>query len=107
MVITTLLVVGVQFPKLIVHRKVYTPGIKPVTEVVGELGVVMTGVFGPVTIVHNPVPITGVLPERFVLVARHNDWGGPADDAVGPDIIVMVPSEKLTQAPLVIVQRNT
>ena len=85
----------------------YTPGIIVVTDVAGELGVVMVGVLGPLTKVHNPVPITGALPERFVLVARHKDWGGPADDAVGPDIIVMVTSEKLTQAPLVIVQRNT
>jgi len=103
----TLLVLGVQFAKLIVQLNVYTPGINPVTEVVGEVGVVIVGVFGPLTNAHDPVPTSGVLPERVVLVARHNDCAGPAAATVGPDTMVIVTSEKLTQAPLVIVHLNT
>ena len=105
--ITTLLILGVQLAKLIVHLKVYTPGINPVIEVVGELGVMMVGVLGPLTNVHSPVPTTGVFPERFILFTAHKDWEGPATAVVGPDKMLMVTSEKLIQAPFVIVQRKT
>ena len=36
--------------------------------VVGDVGVVITGVFGPLNLVHKPVPITGVLPASVTVV---------------------------------------
>ena len=38
---------------------------------VGELGVVMVGVFGPETNVHRPVPFTGVFPAKVAVVTLH------------------------------------
>ena len=52
-------VLGVQVPLLIVHTKVFTPVVKPVTPEVGLVGVVTTPV--PAVTVHNPVPTVGVL----------------------------------------------
>ena len=50
-------VLGVQVPLLIVHTKVFTPVVKPVTPLVGELGVVTVAV--PAVTVHTPVPTVG------------------------------------------------
>ena len=44
-----------------------------VTVVVGEDGLVMDGVLGPLTNVHNPVPTKGVFPARVTLEAEHKD----------------------------------
>ena len=51
-------VLGVHVPLVIVHTNVFTPVVKPVTPLVGELGVVTTPV--PAVTVHVPVPITDV-----------------------------------------------
>ena len=50
---------GVQVPLLIVHTKVFTPVVKPVTPLVGFAGAVTVAV--PAVTVHNPIPTTGVL----------------------------------------------
>ena len=63
-------VLGVQLVRLIVHLKVYVPVINPVTAVVGEEGVVIEGVFGPLINDQSPVPVNGVLPDSVVEVAR-------------------------------------
>ena len=49
---------GVHVPLVIVHTNVFTPVVKPVTPLVGELGVVTTPV--PAVTVQAPVPIAGV-----------------------------------------------
>ena len=51
-------VLVVQVPLLIVHTKVFTPVVKPVTLDVGEAGVVTVAV--PVVTVQSPVPVVGV-----------------------------------------------
>ena len=59
----------------------------PVTVVVGDVGVVITGVFGPLNLVHKPVPITGVLPAS-VTVVPHLVWAGPASEIVTVFIVI-------------------
>lgn len=49
-----------QVPLVIVHLKTWVPDIIPVMVVVGEVGVVIVGIFGPLNLVHKPVPIKGV-----------------------------------------------
>ena len=61
-------VLGGQVPLVIVHTKVFTPVVKPVTPLVGELGVVTTPV--PAVTVHAPVPTVGALAAN-VAVAEH------------------------------------
>ena len=63
MVIASLL--GVQVPLLMVHTKVFTPVLKPVTPLVGEAGVVTVAV--PAVTVHNPVPTTGVFAAKVAV----------------------------------------
>ena len=58
-------VLGVQVPLLIVHVKVFTPVLKPVTPLVGLVGVVTTPV--PAVTVHAPVPTTGVLAAKVAV----------------------------------------
>ena len=58
-------VLGVQVPLLIVHTKVFTPVVKPVTPEVGEVGVVTVAV--PAVTVQNPVPITGVFAAKVAV----------------------------------------
>ena len=106
MVIVTLLVLGKQLLKLMVHVKTYTPGIKPVTVVEGRAGSVIVGVLGPLSNVHAPVPINGVLPARVVEAAAHRFCAAPADAVVGPAWLVIVTSESLLQVPLLIVHLN-
>ena len=43
----------------------------PVIPEVGELGVVIVGVFGPETKVHSPVPLVGVFPAKVAVVTLH------------------------------------
>ena len=52
-------VLGGQVPLLIVHTKVFTPVVKPVTPDVGDVGVVTVAV--PAVTVHAPVPTVGAL----------------------------------------------
>ncbi len=51
-------VLAAQVPFVIVHTKVFTPVVKPVTVELGLLAVVTAPV--PAITVHAPVPITGV-----------------------------------------------
>jgi hypothetical protein len=101
---TTSSVDGVQPEPLIVHLKVTEPTTKPVTPDVGLVGVVT--VAAPVTTVHAPVPLVGVLPAS-VAVAAHTDWSGPAADAVKPPLTVMTTSSvDEVHDPLAIVHLN-
>jgi hypothetical protein len=86
---TTSSMEGVQPAPLIVHLKVAVPAISPVTPDVGLAGVVMVAV--PVTTVHAPVPLVGVLPAR-VAVAAHTVWSAPALEAVSPPLTLMITS---------------
>ena len=52
-------VLAAQVPFVMVHTKVFTPVVKPVTPLLGLLAVVTTPV--PAITVQAPVPITGVL----------------------------------------------
>ena len=74
-VIVTVLVDGVHGALLIVHWNTFAPTPKPVTPLVGELGVVI--VPEPLTKVHTPVPVVGVLPAN-VAVVPHTVWSEPA-----------------------------
>jgi hypothetical protein len=106
-VMVTLFELGVQLLKLIVQVKTYTPGIKPVTVVLGAEGVVIVGVLGPLTKLQLPVPVVGVLPASVAVVAWQRFCAGPAMAVLGPLTIVTVTSAKLAQAPFVIVHLKT
>ena len=58
----------VQVPLLIVHTKVFTPVVNPVTPLVGEAGIVTTPV--PAVTVHAPVPTTGVFAASVAVSAQ-------------------------------------
>ena len=59
---------GGQVPLVMVHWKILAPTLNPVTEDVGELGVVMLPV--PETKVQIPLPIEGTFPAKE-LVEEH------------------------------------
>ena len=71
---------GGQVPLPIVHTKVFTPVVKPVTPDVGDVGVVTVAV--PAVTVHAPVPTVGTF-AASIAVAEHIVWSGPALDTVG------------------------
>ena len=73
-------VLGVQVPLLIVHTNVFTPAVKPVTPLVGLVGVVTAPV--PAVTVHSPVPTVGVL-AASVAVAEQMVWSAPAAEVLG------------------------
>ena len=73
-------VLGVQVPLLIVHTNVLTPVVKPVTPLVGLVGVVTAPV--PAVTVQSPVPTVGALAAR-VDVGEQIVWSGPAAATVG------------------------
>ena len=73
-------VLGGQVPLLIVHTNVFTPVVKPVTPLVGELGVVTVAV--PAVTVHTPVPTVGAFAAK-VPVGEHIVWSAPAAATVG------------------------
>ena len=50
-------VLGGQVPFVIVHTNVFTPVVKPVTPLVGDVGVVTVAV--PAVTVHAPLPTVG------------------------------------------------
>ena len=52
-------VLAAQVPLVMVHTKVFTPVVKPVTPLLGSLAVVTTPV--PAITVQAPVPMVGVL----------------------------------------------
>ena len=60
-----------QTPLLMVHLKIYTPGIIPVTVDEGFEDVVIAGEFGPLISDQVPLPITGVFPANVVEVTLH------------------------------------
>ena len=59
---------GVHVPFVIVHTKVFTPVVKPVTPEVGEAGVVTVAV--PAVTVQTPVPITGVFAAKLAVALQ-------------------------------------
>ena len=67
-VIVILSLEGAQTPFEILHRKVLTPTVKPVTPDVGEVGVVT--VAPPTTTVQSPVPTIGLFPASVAVVAQ-------------------------------------
>lgn len=60
--ISTSSIEGGQVAPVIVQRKIFEPILKPVTEVTGEVGLVIVPL--PLMSVHNPVPTIGVFPFR-------------------------------------------
>ena len=58
-------VLGVHVPLVMVQTKVFTPVLKPVTPLVGELGVVTTPV--PAVTVHAPIPTVGVFAAKVAV----------------------------------------
>ena len=89
---------------VLVHTKVFVPFTKPVTPLVGELGVVTVAV--PAVTVQAPVPVVIVLPAR-VAVAAHTVWSGPAAAVVGEAVRVIVTASLVVgQIPLLLVHRK-
>ena len=105
-VIVTSSILEPQKPLLIVHlNTVLVPAVKPVTLVVAELAAVIVHV--PLTILHTPVPITGVLPIMFAVDVLHCVWSAPASASVaGSDTSIVTSSVVAVHVPLLIVQRN-
>ena len=99
-------VVAVHPPLLIVHRNAtLPPTVIPVTVVVALVGVVIVHV--PLCTLHNPVPVTAVLPDSWVVVTLHRLWSVLAFAAVGGNAIFSSTSSvDALHAPLLIVQRN-
>lgn len=65
-----------------VQRKVAeVPTTKPVTPEVDNVVVVTVAV--PLSTLHTPVPIAGVLPANVVVVVLHKFWSAPAAAVVG------------------------
>jgi hypothetical protein len=108
-VIVTSSVEAVHGELLIVQRNIYVVPAVPVKLLVGLVGVPM---FPPVpeTMLHEPVPIDGVLPARVVLVIPHMvepTWSGPALAGVGFCWKVIVTSSaEVVQGELLMVQRS-
>ena len=73
-------VLGVHVPLVMVQVKVFTPVVKPVTPLVGLVGVVTTPV--PAVTVHKPVPTAGVFAAK-VAVGLQMVWSMPALLVVG------------------------
>lgn len=103
-VMTTSAVEAAQGALAMVQRKVLAPGPRSVTAEVGLVGLVM--VPDPLTLVHVPVPDTGVFPASVTVVA-HTVWFVPALAVVGDATPVITTSEVLgVHAPFEIVQRK-
>ena len=61
-------VLGGQVPFVIVHTKVFTPVVKPVTPLVGDVGVVTVAV--PAVTVQSPVPTTGAFAAKVAVAEQ-------------------------------------
>ena len=61
-------VLAAQVPLVMVHTKVFTPVVKPVTPLLGLFAVVTTPV--PAITVHAPVPMVGVLAAKVAVGAQ-------------------------------------
>lgn len=87
-----------------VQMKVLIPALKPVTVVVGLAGFIKVPF--PLTFVHIPVPVVGVLPFNAVVVA-HAVWSLPAFAVVGlrAPVITTVSADEV-QLPLEMVHKN-
>jgi len=73
-----------------VHWRIVTPAPSEVTVVVGEFGLVITGLPGPLTRLQRPVPCAGVFAAMVVEVTlAQNVWLGPAFET-GAAFIVSV-----------------
>ena len=95
---------GVQVPLVIVQTNVFTPVVKPVTPLVGLVGVVTAPV--PAVTVQSPVPTVAAL-AASVAVGEQIVWSGPAADVVGSWSTLMVMASVLgVQVPFVIVHTN-
>ena len=73
-------VLGGQVPFVIVHTKVFTPVVNPVTPEVGLFGAVTVAV--PAVTVQAPVPTVGVFAAN-VAVGEQIVWSGPAAEVLG------------------------
>jgi hypothetical protein len=108
-VIVTSSTEAVQGELLIVQRNMYVVPAVPVKVLVGLAGV---AIFPPVpeTMLHEPVPIEGVLPASVVLVIPHivePTWSGPALAGVGLGWKVIVTSSvEAVHGELLMVQRK-
>ena len=101
--------VAVQGALLMVQRSTYVPTeVIPVTVVVGEDGVVMVGVEGPLMKLHAPVPVVAVFPANVAepLVAQMF-WSAPAFATVGGALTMIETFDvEAVQGALLIVQRR-
>lgn len=93
-------------PLLIVQRNtVVVPELIPVIVVVAEALAVMTPL--PLTTLHDPVPVVGVLAVNVAVLTLHRLWSAPAFEVVGKgDMIILTSSVLALHAPLLIVQRK-
>ena len=76
----TVLLLGGQTLLEIVHSNTFAPILNPLTDVIAEAGLV--NIPAPLTTVHAPVPILGVLADKAVDVVVMY-WVVPAIEAVG------------------------
>ena len=78
------------------------PAVKPVISLVAVVLEVITPL--PLTILHAPVPVVGVLAVTVALVTLHRFWSDPAAAVVGKGEIIIITSSVLAlHAPLPIV----
>ena len=59
----------------------------------------------PLSTLHVPVPVSGDVASRIVVVAQ-SDWSGPALASLGGSARVMLTVSRLMHSPLVIVHSN-
>jgi len=59
-------------------------------EVLFNDGLTIVAVTGPPVCDHEPEPVTGIFPARFVNSTPHFDWSGPASAIVGAAATVTV-----------------
>jgi Na+/pantothenate symporter len=86
---------GQKEPFELFHLKVYMPVVSPVTVVVGDAGLVITGVFGPLITDQYPDPMVMVLAAMVAVVTPHLNWSGPAAAIVGGVDTLICTSSKL------------
>ena len=91
---------------LIVQRNTLLPPIvNPVTPLVGLFDVVTIPV--PDCVVHKPVPMTAVFPDKVDVLTLHKAWSVLAWDSVGGVLtIIYTSSIDVPQLPFVIVHLN-
>ena len=84
------------------------PGTSPLTVVEDDAGALMVGVLGPLTVVHKPVPMAGLLPVKVIFPAAQSSWSGPAADGVGIGVTITCTRSSLgLHGPLVILHLKT